>query len=60
MCGITGLIYLNKDIVSPVILKKMTDAIAHRGPDGEGHNVSSIHALTLNLSWAYCALAGFD
>ena len=37
MCGITGLIYLNKDIVSPIILKKMTDAIAHRGPDGEGH-----------------------
>jgi asparagine synthase (glutamine-hydrolysing) len=37
MCGITGLIYLNRDIVSPVILKKMTDAIAHRGPDGEGH-----------------------
>lgn len=37
MCGITGLIHLNRDIVSPVILKKMTDAIAHRGPDGEGH-----------------------
>lgn len=37
MCGITGLIYLNRGIVSPVILKKMTDAIAHRGPDGEGH-----------------------
>ena len=37
MCGITGLIYLNRDIVSPIILKKMTDAIAHRGPDGEGH-----------------------
>jgi asparagine synthase (glutamine-hydrolysing) len=37
MCGITGLIYLNKDIVSPIILKKMTDAIVHRGPDGEGH-----------------------
>jgi asparagine synthase (glutamine-hydrolysing) len=37
MCGITGLIHLNGDVVSPVILKKMTDAIAHRGPDGEGH-----------------------
>jgi asparagine synthase (glutamine-hydrolysing) len=37
MCGITGLINLNGDAVSPVILKKMTDAIAHRGPDGEGH-----------------------
>jgi len=37
MCGITGLINLNGDAVSPVILRKMTDAIAHRGPDGEGH-----------------------
>ena len=37
MCGIAGLINLNGDAVSPVILSKMTDAIAHRGPDGEGH-----------------------
>lgn len=36
MCGIAGLIHLNGEPVSPVILKKMTDAIAHRGPDGEG------------------------
>ena len=37
MCGITGLINLNGAPVSPIILKRMTDAIAHRGPDGEGH-----------------------
>ncbi len=37
MCGITGLIYTNNAPVSPVILQKMTDTIAHRGPDGEGH-----------------------
>jgi asparagine synthase (glutamine-hydrolysing) len=36
MCGITGLINIDGAPVSPVILKKMTDAIAHRGPDGEG------------------------
>lgn len=36
MCGIAGLINLNGEAVSPVILKRMTDAIAHRGPDGEG------------------------
>ena len=36
MCGIAGLVNLNGEAVSPVILKKMTDAIAHRGPDGEG------------------------
>lgn len=37
MCGITGIVNLNGDAVSPAILKRMTDAIAHRGPDGEGH-----------------------
>jgi asparagine synthase (glutamine-hydrolysing) len=37
MCGVSGLINLNLEPVSPVVLKKMTDAIAHRGPDGEGH-----------------------
>ena len=36
MCGITGLINLDGNAISPVILKKMTDAIKHRGPDGEG------------------------
>jgi asparagine synthase (glutamine-hydrolysing) len=37
MCGITGLINLNGSPVLPAILQKMTDSIAHRGPDGEGH-----------------------
>jgi asparagine synthase (glutamine-hydrolysing) len=37
MCGITGLIHINGASVSPVVLQKMTDTIAHRGPDGEGH-----------------------
>lgn len=36
MCGITGIFNLNGEPVSPVTLRKMTDAIAHRGPDGEG------------------------
>ncbi len=36
MCGIAGLINFNREAVSAVILKRMTDAIAHRGPDGEG------------------------
>lgn len=30
MCGISSLIILNGDLVSPVILQKMGDAIAHR------------------------------
>ncbi len=37
MCGIAGVIHLNNNPVSPVVLQRMTDAIAHRGPDGEGH-----------------------
>ena len=37
MCGIAGLIDLKGAPVSPALLQRMTDAIAHRGPDGEGH-----------------------
>ena len=37
MCGIAGQLNLDNSPVSPVVLKKMTDIIAHRGPDGEGH-----------------------
>ena len=40
MCGIAGIIALNKNDVSLERVKKMTDIIAHRGPDGEGHWVS--------------------
>ena len=37
MCGITGLIYLDNNPVSLSVLEGMTGAIAHRGPDAEGH-----------------------
>ena len=37
MCGITGIVYHDKDrIVRPEDLKAMTDVIFHRGPDDEG------------------------
>lgn len=36
MCGIAGILHLNGAPVSVDVLKGMTDAIAHRGPDGEG------------------------
>lgn len=45
MCGITGLIHLDSAPASPAILQRMTDAIAHRGPDGEGHWVEGNVAL---------------
>ncbi len=37
MCGITGLINFDGAPASLKDLKKATDIIAHRGPDGEGH-----------------------
>jgi asparagine synthase (glutamine-hydrolysing) len=36
MCGIAGVLNLDGKPASPDVLKRMTDAIAHRGPDGEG------------------------
>lgn len=37
MCGIAGIVHLDGAPASAVVLRRMTDAIAHRGPDGEGH-----------------------
>ncbi len=37
MCGIAGYLRLDGEAVAQPLLKRMTDAIAHRGPDGEGH-----------------------
>jgi asparagine synthase (glutamine-hydrolysing) len=37
MCGIAGIFHRDGRPASPVALKAMTDIIAHRGPDGEGH-----------------------
>lgn len=36
MCGIAGIVTLNDEPVSAGVVRRMTDAIAHRGPDGEG------------------------
>jgi asparagine synthase (glutamine-hydrolysing) len=36
MCGIAGILNFNKEPVSNIVLRKMTDSIRHRGPDGEG------------------------
>lgn len=37
MCGIAGIILKNFDEINKSDLQFMTDKIAHRGPDGEGH-----------------------
>jgi len=45
MCGIVGIFNANGAPVSPAILRKMTDAISHRGPDGEGFYTDSFIGL---------------
>jgi len=45
MCGITGYFNVDGEATSPVVLKRMTDAIAHRGPDGEGFYTDGFVAL---------------
>jgi asparagine synthase (glutamine-hydrolysing) len=45
VCGITGIFHLNGAQASGDQLHAMTRAIAHRGPDGEGHWVESAVAL---------------
>lgn len=37
MCGLAGIFNIEGSPVSNVMLRQMTDAIRHRGPDGEGH-----------------------
>lgn len=36
MCGIAGIYSIDHQKVTEASLKKLTDAVAHRGPDGEG------------------------
>ena len=41
MCGIAGIYNFDKNLcVASNLLKRMTDAIAHRGPDDEGHYIN--------------------
>jgi asparagine synthase (glutamine-hydrolysing) len=39
MCGIAGLLNLDGAPVDRALIARMTDAIAHRGPDGEGQYI---------------------
>ena len=39
MCGIAGIVNRSGDFVEPTVIKKMTDALSHRGPDGEGQHI---------------------
>lgn len=45
MCGIAGYFNADGEPASAVVLRRMTDAIAHRGPDGEGFYTDGFVAL---------------
>jgi asparagine synthase (glutamine-hydrolysing) len=46
MCGVAGYLQFDGDAASPVVLRRMGEAIAHRGPDGEGVFVDGPLGLT--------------
>ena len=41
MCGIVGVFNLNGEPFALSNLKKMAEAIAHRGPDGDGYFIDN-------------------
>ena len=46
MCGISGFFHFQKDIPAEAdVIKRMTDVISHRGPDGDGFYVKQNIAL---------------
>lgn len=45
MCGITGIFNFNGQPIAHQTIKSMTDALAHRGPDGEGLYIEENMAL---------------
>src|ERR1700756_3423535 len=37
MCGIAGIVNIDGRAVEPAAISRLTDLLAHRGPDGDGH-----------------------
>jgi asparagine synthase (glutamine-hydrolysing) len=54
MCGIVGIFNVDGEPISHRTIKAMTDAIAHRGPDGEGQYVD------VNIALGHRRLAIID
>src|ERR1700761_1018575 len=36
MCGIAGILDLKSRMIDPAVIQRMSDAMAHRGPDADG------------------------
>jgi asparagine synthase (glutamine-hydrolysing) len=47
MCGIAGILSPDPEFISIERLKRMTDSLVHRGPDGEGHWIHSNKMIAL-------------
>ncbi len=45
MCGIAGIISFSRADISTAQLCRMSDVIAHRGPDGEGHWINKANTV---------------
>ncbi|HHZ65542.1 MAG TPA: asparagine synthase (glutamine-hydrolyzing) [Flavobacteriales bacterium] len=54
MCGIVGIFNLNEETIKKEVIEAMAEAIAHRGPDGEGSFVEN------NIALAHRRLAIID
>lgn len=54
MCGISGVIQKNNNLVEPSVIETMTDIIAHRGPDSSGYYYGS------NFAFGHRRLAIID
>jgi asparagine synthase (glutamine-hydrolysing) len=56
MCGIAGILHFNHQCVELDALKKMTDTLSHRGPDGEGQWINE----KANIGFGHRRLAILD
>jgi asparagine synthase (glutamine-hydrolysing) len=45
MCGLSGILNLKKQIVDPAIIRRMSNCMAHRGPDADGFYIKDEIAL---------------
>ena len=41
MCGVAGIFRRDGEPIDPRVLKRMSDALVHRGPDGEGFHLEA-------------------
>src|ERR1700730_6302348 len=45
MCGLSGILHLKNKSIDPAIIRRMSDCMAHRGPDADGFYIKEEIAL---------------